>query len=227
MDLRGRAEHNLVRLLQHILSVRMNPISVGARYVYYYLLSGARLVANGNVEIRGARNIRGSRKPVYIGIKQVGFESRHDRTLINCRGRLRFLGGFSIGRGCRFDVGPGAEVVLGDGSYINSGSLIVIMHGMEIGRDCAISWNCQFLDENFHQVNYPDGPARRAIGERNKIVLGDRVWVGCNAIFLPGAEIASDCIVAANSVVTKAFQKSGCLIGGNPARVLREGVSWT
>lgn len=51
------------------------------------------------------------------------------------------------------------------------------------------------------------------------VSVGERTWVGEGAIIL--ADIGSDCIVAAGAVVT-ASMPNGVLIGGNPARIIKE-----
>ncbi len=51
------------------------------------------------------------------------------------------------------------------------------------------------------------------------VKIGDDVFVGVNAIILPGITIGSRVIVAAGSVVTRDVA-SGNIVGGNPARVI-------
>lgn len=53
------------------------------------------------------------------------------------------------------------------------------------------------------------------------IVLGERCWVGMNAVILPGVSLGPDTIVAAGAVVTKSFPEGGVIIGGVPAKILR------
>ena len=35
------------------------------------------------------------------------------------------------------------------------------------------------------------------------VTLGDRVWVGCRSVILPGVKIGNDVVIAAGSVVTR------------------------
>jgi len=60
-------------------------------------------------------------------------------------------------------------------------------------------------------------PARRACS---------RVWIGAQCLLLKGTELGNDCVVAAGSLLHRKFDGDGRLIGGNPARVLRQGVTW-
>lgn len=52
------------------------------------------------------------------------------------------------------------------------------------------------------------------------VKLGDFVWIGFNALVLPGVEIGACSIVGAGSVVTKSVPPRS-IVAGNPARVLR------
>ena len=53
------------------------------------------------------------------------------------------------------------------------------------------------------------------------ISVGDRVWIGGNAVILPGVTIGRDTVIGAGSVVTRDIP-AGVLAVGNPCRVLRE-----
>jgi len=53
------------------------------------------------------------------------------------------------------------------------------------------------------------------------VVIGDDVWIGANAVVLPGVTIGSHCVVAAGAVVTKDVA-DGTLVGGVPARILKK-----
>jgi maltose O-acetyltransferase len=53
------------------------------------------------------------------------------------------------------------------------------------------------------------------------VAIGDNVWIGTHSLILPGVEIGSNSIVASGSVVTKSVG-SGVVVGGNPARIIKE-----
>ncbi|MBP6872851.1 MAG: acyltransferase [Bacteroidales bacterium] len=57
------------------------------------------------------------------------------------------------------------------------------------------------------------------------ILIGDNVWIGMRAIILKGVTIGNGSIVAAGAVVTKDVPPN-TVVGGVPARVIRENVSW-
>jgi acetyltransferase-like isoleucine patch superfamily enzyme len=53
------------------------------------------------------------------------------------------------------------------------------------------------------------------------------VWIGAHVSILKGSQIAHDSIVATRATVTKAFARPNIIIGGSPAGLLKEEVSWT
>jgi acetyltransferase-like isoleucine patch superfamily enzyme len=53
--------------------------------------------------------------------------------------------------------------------------------------------------------------------------VGENVFIGVNSIILPGIRVNNNSIIGAGSVVTKDVP-SNTIVGGNPARVLRENV---
>lgn len=53
------------------------------------------------------------------------------------------------------------------------------------------------------------------------VKIGKYCWIGMGAIILPGVELGDYTIVAAGSVVTKSFPDGYCVIGGNPAKLIK------
>ena len=52
------------------------------------------------------------------------------------------------------------------------------------------------------------------------VVIGDDVWIGANAVILPGVTIGRHCVVAAGAVVTKDVPDN-CVVAGVPARIIK------
>lgn len=53
--------------------------------------------------------------------------------------------------------------------------------------------------------------------------IGRNCFIGGSSLILPGVEIGDNCVVGAGSVVTKSVPPR-CVVAGNPARILREGI---
>lgn len=58
-------------------------------------------------------------------------------------------------------------------------------------------------------------------GTPKPVTLGERCWIGMNAMILPGVSLGDNTVVGAGSVVTKSFPEGNCVIAGNPAKMIR------
>lgn len=208
------------RLIQLCRLSESNWVLVLLLHLRYRSL-GLHLLMHPRTKIRGAKNIKAG-STITIGINHNGFVHGADVSYLNIQGELTLEGNVAIGRGCRLDIGPGAICSIGAGSYINPFTKIIIVHGLTIGQQCAISWNCHFLDEDFHRLVY-EGKKEH---NRNQITIGDNVWIGSYVSVYKGAVIANGCVVASNSVVKDVFTEENVLIAGNPAKIVKRDISW-
>lgn len=53
------------------------------------------------------------------------------------------------------------------------------------------------------------------------VKIGEKCWIGMNSIILPGVVLGNQTIVAAGSVVTKSFPDGKVVVGGVPAKILK------
>ncbi|MCT1391420.1 acyltransferase [Peribacillus frigoritolerans] len=111
----------------------------------------------------------------------------------------------------------GATISIGDGTYINRRTEIMCKDNIVIGRDCAISWDVVITDTDYHSINDRE--------DTSPVEIGNNVWIGCNSTILKGVSIGDGAVVAANSVVTKDVPPK-VLVGGNPAKIIREEITW-
>ena len=65
------------------------------------------------------------------------------------------------------------------------------------------------------------------INKGENIIIGNHVWVGKEAKILKNTKIADNCIVAQNSIVTKKFDTNNAVIAGNPAKIVKENITWS
>lgn len=135
---------------------------------------------------------------------------------IQSEGTMRLNGSCNFFNGVKINIFPQGKFSIGDGSYIAFNSHLFIEESIEIGANCAISWNVEMIDTDFHRVQSSD----TGVG-RSGIVIGDSVWIGTGAKILKGVEIGDNVIVGAYSVVTKSFP-GNVIIAGNPARQIGE-----
>ena len=79
---------------------------------------------------------------------------------------------------------------------------------------CDYGWNIEVGDNFFANYNL-------TILDVGKVVIGDNVWIGGNAVILPGVTIGSGVVIGAGSVVAKSIPDN-VIAAGNPCRVIRE-----
>lgn len=117
-------------------------------------------------------------------------------------------------------LAQGAVLTIGDDVGI-SGAVISCTQRVEIGDRVLIGANARIFDSDFHPVHSPNRRYDREGVRRAPVIVGDDCWLGAGAILLPGTVLGDNVVVAAGAVVTGSFG-SGLVIGGVPARVIRE-----
>lgn len=122
----------------------------------------------------------------------------------------------------------GAEVVIGNNVGI-SGATIYARKGIYIGDNTAVGGNVKIMDNDFHPVETEDrirllndvhGGNSSDLIPSKEIYIGKNCFIGCNCIILKGTRLGDGCVVGAGSVVGGIFEE-GCVIVGNPARVIK------
>lgn len=86
---------------------------------------------------------------------------------------------------------------------------------IHLGDNCFIGPNVGLITANHDPLD----PAQTLPGR--DIYIGESCWIGMNSVILPGVSLGGKTIVGAGAVVTKSFPEGRCLIGGNPARLIR------
>lgn len=104
-----------------------------------------------------------------------------------------------------FDIPLG---VLGYGVRIGHCSPIIINGNTEIGNYCCLQNSI-------------------TIGDGNKKIFGDDVYIASNVTIAKGITIPNGSMISANSFVNKSVDTEYCLIGGVPAKVIKQTLPWT
>lgn len=109
---------------------------------------------------------------------------------------------------------PGGELVVEDSVFVNYGADIAVAAKVRIGAWTRIGPRVSIADHSAHPIDATKSDVPKPVD------IGEDVWIGRNAIILPGVTIGRGALVAAGSIVTKDVEDC-TLVAGNPARPIR------
>lgn len=90
-----------------------------------------------------------------------------------------------------------------------------------IGDNTIIAGNVLITTENHGMNPESELPYARQPLTSKRVKIGSNVWIGQNAVILPGVEIGDNSVIAAGSVVTKSIPPY-CIAAGTPAKVIKK-----
>jgi acetyltransferase-like isoleucine patch superfamily enzyme len=144
------------------------------------------------------------------------------RVTMSGPGEYRLGRGSCLRDGARLYVGPRAALVLAPGAAIGARTVVNVTTGLTVGAGSQVSWQCQLLDSDFHEITAPDGTTRPMSAP---VVIGEHVLVGTGALVLKGVTLGDGAVVAAGAVVTRDVP-AGTVVAGNPARPVGAAAAW-
>ncbi len=171
------------------------------------LVIGKRSLIEGGLYIRGIKNI-------HIGDNAY---ISYDVSLKVSKGGKIIIGNNCLIRdGVRIQGGAGT-LNIGDYFSINHNSSITFNGDLEIGNYVMIGPGVT-ITSGGHSFNNRE-IMRFQEDTYGKIVIEDDVWIGANAIILPGVKVSRGTVVGAGAVVTKDTELYS-IVAGNPAKVI-------
>lgn len=132
--------------------------------------------------------------------------------------RIFSLGDYSVIESFACINNAVGDVIIGDHTRIGLHNTII--GPVDIGNHVNLAQGITVtaLNHNFSDTN-------KRIDEQgvstNPVTIEDDVWVGANAVILPGVTIGEHCVVAAGAVVTKDVPPHS-LVAGVPAKVIKK-----
>ncbi|NBI05570.1 CatB-related O-acetyltransferase [Senegalia massiliensis] len=128
--------------------------------------------------------------------------------------------------------------LLGDGSTKNYKEIYgedFLFDKLEIGKFCSIGSGASFLLAGnqghnnkwisvypFDSEIFPN--AKDGFRRKGDTVIGNDVWIGTEAVIMPGVKIGDGAIIAARAVVSKDVEPY-TIVGGNPGKVIKKRFS--
>ncbi|GAN79476.1 acyltransferase [Acidocella aminolytica] len=143
-----------------------------------------------------------------------------------------------LGHNCRLQIGANINcqslgifqakdslVEIGDDFGCNGKGNLYLHEpsAISIGNGCLFADGVMLTTSDMHSI--VDISTGTRINPAQDIYLGHRVWLGLNAMVLKGSRIGNGSIVGAHSLVSGKIPDN-CSAAGNPAKVLREGITW-
>lgn len=147
-------------------------------------------------------------------------EVRPSRLILHPNSKLVCKGHIQSFEAVRIECLPNTILEIGDKTYINHDSEIRCREHISIGDNVSIAYNVLIQDSDYHTMYKEDGTPKP---QTLPIVIEADVWIGANAIVLKGVTLGRGCVVAAGSVVTKSVPPYS-LVGGNPARIIKQNI---
>lgn len=112
----------------------------------------------------------------------------------------------------------GYNIHVGDRFFANFGCVILDVCEVRIGKNCLLAPGV-----HIYTAAHPLDPALRnaSLESGRPVRIGDNVWIGGQAIILPGVTLGDNAVVAAGSVVTRDVP-ADAVVMGNPAVVRKD-----
>lgn len=147
---------------------------------------------------------------------------RSERTIVDFRGKVEFNGKCKIGAGSRIMVATTGRLVFHNNFSNPSHLSIICFKNIEFGNNNHFSWHTLVMDSDQHAIVDFNG---RRVNADTPILLSDNVWCGCHVTILKGTKLCNNVIVGAGSIVHGQHLTPYVVIAGNPAQIVKTGVS--
>lgn len=184
---------------------------------------------NGRIELPEHPKFGG----IKIGFGRVGiFDYHRSRTILQLSGgTVSFRGTASLGQGTKISMGPQGHLIFGDHVCITAESSIICYDRIEIGDGSMISWNCQFMDTDFHSIMKSLGEAEDAptvlLNPNAPIHIGKHCWICSRCMILKGTHLKDDCVLGGGSTLCPVSHDAHTLLVGSPAKPVRKNICWS
>ena len=143
---------------------------------------------------------------------------------------IKYGKNFTTGTGCRIEAykffSDSPKLIIGNNVQINDYVHLACGQSLIIEDDVLIASKVYISDINHGNYSgenhsFPEEKAKNRKIFSKTVKICENVWIGENAIILPGVEIGKNSIIGAGSVVTKNVPEN-CIVAGNPAKIIKK-----
>jgi len=152
----------------------------------------------------------------------------------------------TLGNGTVIKVNKGGRIILsGDNALFNSKNLVFVSSAgtleignnfwanrysafycrkrLKFGDDVMVAFNSNIMDTDYHPIF---NSQNEIINSDKDVVVGNKVWIGCNVTVLKGVQIGNHIVVGAGSVVSRNLLEENAIYLGNPAKFVKGEIDW-
>jgi acetyltransferase-like isoleucine patch superfamily enzyme len=117
------------------------------------------------------------------------------------------------------------RICVGKGCGFNGASSILLHEPGQItlGDGCLLGGGVSIMNSDMHSIL--DTATGKRINWAKDVTIGDRVWIGAQVNILKGSVIGSDTVIGTATVLSGEVP-GNCFAAGNPAKIIRKGISW-
>lgn len=151
-------------------------------------------------------------------------EGKKSLLRIDNGGKIIFNGLAQFSQGNSIRVGANGTLIIGNNFAVNKECSIICDGNMKIGNDVLLGWKVNIRDSDGHIIYDNITKVKNPI--QKDVTIGNHVWVASCVDILKGTEIRDNSVIAYRSCVLSKFDKSNCIIGGYPAKILRKNINW-
>jgi acetyltransferase-like isoleucine patch superfamily enzyme len=178
------------------------------------------LFLKGNIIIKGSHNKLIIQKNCRL--KKVRIEILGNSNMVEISESVMFYEGSWLcieGDHCLIQIGT--KTTIGQANIFCGESNTRI----EIGKDCMFSRNIRMNTSDSHSIVEKESFKR--INPPKNIIIGNHVWVGNGVSIMKGATIGTNSVIASSSLVDGKSYGDHTILGGLPAKVIKENINWT
>ncbi|MCM3611646.1 acetyltransferase [Planococcus sp. MERTA32b] len=112
----------------------------------------------------------------------------------------------------------GYNIHIGENFYANFDTCLLDVCEIRFGDNCMLGPGV-----HIYTAAHPLHPDERNAGKEfgKPVIIGNNVWIGGRAVINPGVTVGDNAIIASGAVVVKDVP-ANTVVGGNPARVIKE-----